>query len=176
MPKTYNTLSNVTVGSVLTASDYNESVENSNNFRVPPNVRAYRATDQTSYTSAASITWTAEAYDTDGMFAASSTNITVQTSGLYLITFQGLWTATATVAEYEPIVSVAGNSTLRVFDKAPSTTAARFNISGVVALTASQVVTASISFAGGSAYVIKGGTDPRSDTTSLSLAWLGQVS
>ena len=176
MAKTYPGIGPFAPGDILNAATMTDIDTNLDNQRVPASVRAYRATDATGYASGTSITWTAEAFDTDGMFTASSTDITIQTTGLYLITFQGFWTATATVAEYETIVTVAGNSTLRRYDKAPSTTAGRFNISGVVSLNAAQVVTASISFVGGSAYVIKGGTDPRSDTTSLTLTWLGQVS
>ena len=176
MGKTYNTIGTFVAGQILTAAQMNQIGTNVNNYRVPPSVRAYRSTDQTGYASGTSITWNAEAFDTDTMFAPSSTDITIQTTGLYVITFQGLWTATATVTEYEAIVTVAGNSTLRLYEKAPATTAGRFNLTGVVSLTAAQIVNASLSFVGGSAYVVKGGTDPRSDTTSLTLAWVGQVS
>lgn len=176
MAKTYPTISTFTAGQILTAAQMNDIGTNANNQRVPASVRAYRATDLSGYTSAASISWSAEGFDTDGMFTAPGTNVTVGTTGLYMITFQGLWNATATVTSFEPIVSLGGNSILRAFYSSPSTTAGRFNLSGVVSLTAADVITASLSFVGGSAYIVKGGTDPRADTTSLTLTWLGQVS
>jgi hypothetical protein len=95
MPKTYNTLSNVTVGSVLTASDYNEAVENSNNFRVPP-ICALRRTTLFTMASANTdyaITFTAANEDADtetptGMHDGSTDTdrITIRTDGVYLVT------------------------------------------------------------------------------------------
>ena len=91
MAKTYNPLSNVTVGSVLTASDYNEAVENSNNFRVPPMCSVYRnaALSHTSSGNYQSIAWDAEDFtQTDsGMWSAGTnpSRITLVTAGHYLV-------------------------------------------------------------------------------------------
>ena len=90
MAKTYNTLSNVTVGSVLTASDYNEAVENSNNFRVPPNTKAV-LTSNVAYTSNTPISWASANYDTEApsdpaWSSGSPTLITIQTDGIYVVT------------------------------------------------------------------------------------------
>lgn len=175
MAKTYPTLGPFVAGAVLTAAQMTNIVTYTTNLRVPASVRAYRATNLTGYTSASAISFSAEAYDTDGMYAGTGTNITVQTSGIYMITLQGLWNATATVTQYEAIVSLGATPILRCFENAVSTTAGRFNLSGIVSLTAADVITAAVSFVGGSAYVIAGGTDPRADTTSLSLTWVGQT-
>ena len=91
MAKTYNPLSNVTVGSVLTASDYNEAIENSNNFRVPPMcILRKTGTQACNNGSFTPITFGAgeELYDTDEMHSTSSNTarITPTTAGIYLFT------------------------------------------------------------------------------------------
>jgi hypothetical protein len=95
MAKTYNTFTDVTVGSVLTATDYNEVLENVENYRVPP-ICALRRT--TLFTMAAAntdyaITFTTANEDADtetptGMHDGSTNTdrITIQTAGVYLVT------------------------------------------------------------------------------------------
>jgi hypothetical protein len=84
MAKTYNTLSNVTVGSVLTASDYNEAVENSNNYRVPPMAKAY-STANTTLTNGqwVKIPVASKLYDTDSMHDSANSRIKIGTAGVY---------------------------------------------------------------------------------------------
>jgi hypothetical protein len=176
MAKTYNSLSTVTVGSVLTASDYNDALENLNNHRVPPSVRVFRSSDASSYTSAAAISWNAEAWDTDDMFTATSTNITVQTSGLYACTFYAYAVGSATITLVTPTVLVGGSSRLTTTLNT-GTTGGRFVLSGVLDLAATNVVTASVTFSGGSAYTIGGNASSNDINAShLTLQWLGQKS
>ena len=88
MAKTYNPLSNVTVGSVLTASDYNEAVENSNNFRVPPMCINTRTGQSINDATATAVAFTSAAsLDTDTMHSTSvnNTRFTAQTAGVYMV-------------------------------------------------------------------------------------------
>ena len=113
MPRTYNPLSNVTVGSVLTASDYNEAVENSNNFRVPPMCKAVRA----AAASVANSTFVPQAlsaadeYDTDTMHDTVTDNdrVTINTAGVYLVTAKATFAANTTG---QRIVAIAKNGSV----------------------------------------------------------------
>jgi hypothetical protein len=102
MAKTYNPLSNVTVGSVLTASDYNEAVENSNNFRVPAMCSLYRnaALSHTSNGNYQAVAWDSEEFtQTDSGMWASTPNpsrITLTTAGVYILTANASPGASAT--------------------------------------------------------------------------------
>jgi hypothetical protein len=46
MAKTYNTFTDVATGEVLTATNFNNVLENVGNYRVPPMCRAVRSTNQ----------------------------------------------------------------------------------------------------------------------------------
>ena len=92
MAKTYNTLtSDVTAGSVLTATLFNQVQENVRNYRVPP-LCILRKTATQSMTNGGftSITFGSaeETYDTDGMHSTSTNTarITPTTAGVYLLT------------------------------------------------------------------------------------------
>lgn len=92
MAKTYNTFTNVSAGSVLTASDYNDVLENVGNYRVPPSclltIASLAISTQVDLgNTTTSGTWTEEV-DTDTMHDAvtNPTRITVNTAGIYLVT------------------------------------------------------------------------------------------
>lgn len=173
MAKTYTALSSVSTGDVLTATAYNNLITNSNNFRIPPTVRVYRSSDSSSYTSAAAISWNAEAWDTDGTFTATSTDITIQTSGLYYCVFYAYAVGTATITLVEPKVLVGGTTRLHQTYNT-GTTGGRFVLAGIMDLSATNVVTASVTFSGGSAYTIAGNASATSaDASSLTLHWIG---
>jgi hypothetical protein len=179
LSKTYNPLSNVTVGSVLTASDYNKAVENSNNFRVPPSVMVRRTTNLTSYTSDTAIAWqSVGSTDTDPTMwtVSDATKITINTAGLYLVAFTGTATGTATISTAIPGIlvnaSFVASSTTAIF----SGTTARWALALVLNLSAGNALTASVGFSGGSAYVVSGNASLASDQTRLSATWLGLTS
>ena len=102
MAKTYNTFTNVSVGSVLTASDYNEALENIGNYRVPPLCSLFRnaALSHTSNGNYQSVAWDSQHFtQTDsGMWAASPnpTRITLVTAGAYQVTATATPGASAT--------------------------------------------------------------------------------
>jgi len=177
MPKTYNTIPSVTTGDVYTAAAHNNIVTNVNNYRVPPACHVYRSSDLTAYSSGTSITWNAEAIDTDGMWA-SGTNVVIDTAGLYLMVLKGNFTATATLTANGWRIAVDGTAVAQSYTQSvASGTLTQQSVSYVMPLTAGQIVTANITASGGSAYIIKGGASPHSENvTSLSVTWLGQVS
>lgn len=67
-----------------------------------PSAKAYRsaALSHTSTGSYQTITWDVELFDNDDIFAASSTNFTIQTAGIYLVTGVCDFAASATGARY----------------------------------------------------------------------------
>lgn len=113
MAKTYNTLtSDVTAGSVLTATLFNQVQTNIRNYRVPPmaqialsNSVAVATASHTSFTGFTSSNAT-EVFDTDGMVTLSGTAsaITIDTAGIYLATATATWAANATGVRYSRIV------------------------------------------------------------------------
>ena len=140
MAKTYNTLSSVTVGSVLTASDYNEAVENSNNFRNPPMVKCTRS-GNLSYTTNTPIVWNNEEYDTDGMHdSVTSTGtppinsrITPTTAGIYLVVFSLAFTFSGTSSAFQlSIMKNASTDQANNFSNTARTTLHRDSLSAIV--------------------------------------------
>ena len=183
MAKTYNPLSDVTVGSVLTASDYNEAVENSNNFRVPPACQVRRTTNLTSYTSDAGITWESAAYDTEGvsdpMWAASPnpTRVTIKTAGLYVVSFAGKVDGSATMTLVNAAISVNNNLVSGSFGSVFAGNTARFATSLILNLAATDFITCALGIVGGSAYVVTGSATAQDSTqTRLTVSWIGQAS
>lgn len=89
MPKTYTAGGTVAAGDVATAAAWNVLTVNSNNMIVPPAVRARRTTDQ-SITSGNLVQLTFDStaeFDTDSMYSSgANTRITINTTGLYIVT------------------------------------------------------------------------------------------
>lgn len=174
MAKTYNTLSTVSAGSVLTATAYNEAVENSNNYRVPPMCKAIRS-GNLSYTSATAVAWNDEAFDTDGMHDNSTNNsrITINTAGIYLfvlnvhITFTGTYTPGPDLQ----IIHSADGAIGYWYGGSSVAGAGVFNLSAVAECAASDYVEAKLTTTGAS-----GVTVIASAASYLSAVWIGQVS
>lgn len=87
----YTTPTTHVAGETLPAADWNVLVGNDVSFRdgtgvVPPMVIVRRAAAQSiPTTTVTSISFDTEDVDTNAMFTATSTNITIQTSGVYLL-------------------------------------------------------------------------------------------
>ena len=177
MAKDYNTFSDVSTGDVYTAAAHNLILENVNNYRVPPMCRVYRSSDLTSYSSGTAITWNAEDYDTDGMFTASSTDITINTAGIYLVVLNIYWTASATVATASAGIVEDGSTIQSKASSDGSATGGVVHQTGVFSFPAATVLTSIASFSGGSNYAIKGTAAANSNANShMSVTWLGQAS
>jgi hypothetical protein len=173
MAKTYNTLSNVTVGSVLTASDYNEVLENSNNFRVPPTVRAVRSSTL-SYTYTNDVAWNSEDYDTDTMHdnVTNNTRITPTTAGIYLVEFSVHFTFTGTSTTFQNIINKNGSLAINRFYSVARTTLHRDIIQGIfTANGTTDYFTCSFDMGGGTSPIIQNNA-----TSYFAATWLGQVS
>jgi hypothetical protein len=162
-------------GNVLTAAYLNTNVRDNTSFLfTPPSVRVHRTSNLTGYSSDAAITWSAEEWDTDGMWSSGST-ITIQTAGLYLINFAGRAGGSATISRIQPHVKNAG-SALSATDYVvtDSGTFSQFNLSIVRKLAAGATITATVVFVGGSAYAITGDATVGSNlNTGLTVQWVG---
>lgn len=181
MAKTYNTFTNVSTGDVLTATNFNNVLTNIGNYRVPPACEVYRSST-TSYTADAAITWQASNHDTespsDPMWS-SGTNpdrITIRTSGLYLVTFKGQITCTATLVQSQPSIRVGGTARYEHFANIISGTSSLWCMSAVMSLQATNYITCSVFISGGSSHQIVGNATPSNTQTLCSVAWVGQVS
>jgi hypothetical protein len=188
MAKTYNTLSTVTAGSVLTATAYNEAVENSNNYRVPPMCKVRRdATQSIAGNTQRLINWDAETFDTDSMFTASDVEITVNTAGIYLITATVRFPLNTTSTRGAAIVknavtSGSGDSTnvtsgLRIgtayIDRSPDTQTA-VCVSAIESFSATDTITV-IAYQNSGGALDTGG-QTTTEPTTCGVVWLGQVS
>lgn len=170
MPKTYPTLTDVATGDVLTASAYNNLLANARNMRVPPACSVYFGT-ATTYTQDTDIPWTAEDFaNTDGMWTSGAT-VTIQTAGLYLVTFSGRLTSTSS-SSARALVLFSG-ATTDLQGQAETTSDFRWAISCVRSLAALSTLTARVQGGGLGTITLQGNTDLR---PTLTATWLGQVS
>jgi hypothetical protein len=181
MPKTYTavTVANATAGNAILASDHSTNFQNVNNLIAPPSCQVVRTTNLTSYTADSDISWTTTAsWDTDGMFSAGSpTKITIQTTGLYLITMIGRLTATATITLVDPYIYVNGTTQLNfVLIPSISTTVGEWTSSLVHSFSAGDYFTQRVSVAGGSNYTISGSATTNDTQTRLNVVWIGRTS
>ena len=176
MAKTYNTLGTVAPGDVLRANSgtaaYNGVITNVNNYRVPP-MCSVTLTTTADYTQDTNIVFTSENYDTDGMFAPSSADVTIKTAGIYLVTFTGRATSTSS-ANFQPVIRLAGandpgEEVQQLFGAA--VTDARFSVSAVRSLAVNDVINARIQWSG--TITLQGGT---TQSPTLTATWLGQSS
>jgi hypothetical protein len=176
MAKTYNTISTFTSGQVLTAAQMNQIGTNVNNYRVPPMCSVYRSSNLTSYTSNTEITWNAEHWDTDAMWT-SGTDITVNTAGIYVVSFMGRITGSATILFATPQIVLNNNAAAAsVVELNTLTSEVRWEISTMLDCTISDTISAQVFISGGSNYVVTGAAGQSLESTRLQVAWLGQVS
>jgi hypothetical protein len=176
MAKTYTAGGTVLAGDVATAAAWNVLTVNSNNLIVPPAVSVFRSSTLSGYVSGAAITWQDEHYDTDSMWSSGApTVITVGTTGLYAVHFQGQLTATATVNVAVPEIQRSAVRLMSGFASLVSGNESRFSLSGIVSLTAADSITATMTINGGSAYNIVGGATYGDTQARLSLTWVGRT-
>lgn len=93
MAKTYNTLTDLTTGDVLTETWVDEAKENFDNLIVPPMAQVTSGTAWSIPTgTATTLGWTSEHFDTDSMWT-SGTALTVNTAGVYMVRGGVRWAA-----------------------------------------------------------------------------------
>jgi hypothetical protein len=166
----YTTLGTVAPGDVLRANSgtaaYNNVIGNIDALRVPPAVSVYYGT-ATTYTQDTDIVWTNEDYDTDGMWA-SGASVTIQTAGLYVVTFTGRATSTSSAGARAALL-FSGDPDGQ--SSAETTSDFRWSLSMVRSLSASDTITARLQWGG--TITLQGNTNLR---PTLTVTWLGQVS
>jgi hypothetical protein len=186
MAKTYNSIPTVSTGDVYTATAHNNIVENVNNYRVPPSVRAVRTSNLTGYTSGDPITWQAEEWDTDGTGASSMwdsgdpTKLYFRTAGLYLVVFKVYVAASGAFTNLNTgsaLNALTSSTTTYVNGHGPGTGTAAFGIqSFIVPASAGDYMTFGAFFGGGSGYTVLGAASDAFNQSSITATWLGQVS
>ena len=178
MAKTYGTVTTFTAGSVLTAAQLNVAGGAVNNLVLPASCQLVRTTNLTSYTASSDITWSSAAWDTDSMFSAGSpTQITVNTTGLFVITGMIQMSATATVTTAN--VDILKNAALvsRMILPINSTSTGGYaNPSYVASCVAGDIFTFRIGITGGSAYIITGNATETNNQSRISMTWIGRTS
>jgi hypothetical protein len=170
----WTTPGTATAGEVLTAAFWNTNVRDNSSFLfTPPMVKVYRSSNQTSYTSQASISWQAEEYDTDAMWT-SGTDVTIKTAGIYLISFYAFPSGTATITSVFAGVRKNGNYIGQQNFAPYSTSAGYASYSNIHKLAVSDVITADVQFLGGSAYIISGAATDSVNQSRLVVTWIGK--
>ena len=181
---TYVAPSTVVAGQTYGASAHNVIVNDIidhesriNDLTVPPSALLRRTTDLTSYTSGSAISWSSAEWDTDGMFdSGAPTKITIQTSGLYLVSFYVHVTGSATITQVQMDINVNGGQVHVDVVPPYNTTSAYLGRSTVVKLNATDYITGGIFFFGGSNYTIKGAGSLGISYSRLSATWIGRTS
>jgi hypothetical protein len=175
MPYTYNTLSNVTVGSVLTASDYNDALENIGNYRVPPLcVTTGINTSQTlTHASSTNLQFTgADSHDTDDIHNPSSNSdqFIAKTAGIYAVSGSLIINSTG-VTQMGLSITRNDSNVVQTGSASPVwQSAARLGVSALVVCAANDVVTLSV-------YQESSGSANRNPFGgNMSMVWVGQVS
>jgi hypothetical protein len=176
MAKTYNTFTNVATGDVLTATNFNNLLTNTANYRVPPMCRVYNTGNISPYSSLSAITWDNENFDTDGMHSTSTnTNrITVTTAGIYLFVLRV--NVTATTFSGWPNLRKNGTSVM-IGPQTDASDGGNFHMQAslVIEMAVNDYIDAAVGIGGSTGTVaINGGTS--NNGSWLAATWLGQVS
>jgi len=159
----------------LTAALWNEQVRDNTNFLYTPPMVAVRLTsDVNPYTSLTDISWQAEDYDTDNMWSSGAT-ITINTSGVYVMSLTAGPSATATLNRVGAIIFVNGGRKFYQDYVALTSTRGYCSVYGVYKMSAGDTITTQLEFFGGSNYRLEGQPLASDDNTvtKFSVAWLG---
>lgn len=179
MAKTYAdlTVANATAGNAILASDFATLFTNSNNYRVPPSCMVRKTATQ-AYTNPTTVSWDTDsgsgAHDTDGMWSSGSpTVITIQTTGLYLVSC-AIKASSATggaITAMQMSLSTSSGVSFPDFGVGFNTdTASAASASGVISLTAGDTISVGLYYNGtGTGLTVDVGSN-------MSATWLGQVS
>lgn len=175
MAKTYNTFTNVSTGDVLTATNFNNLLTNTANYRVPPAIQLVRTTAINPYTGGTAITWSSATYDTespsDPMWSSGGT-VTIRTAGIYLVT-ASLDIRTSSAMTGNTYVYTGG--TLASYFLFPATSNPRVVATFLMSLAVGNTLDIRVEFAGGGTVQINGAASG-ADQSRLNIQWLGQTS
>jgi hypothetical protein len=107
---------------------------------------------------------------------SSGTNVTINTSGIYLVEFSGLFSASATLTAVFPEIQLNGTR-VRLARAGFTVTDSYFSIVSTLKLAATNTISAGIDAAGGSGYILRGNANINNIvTTRLSVSWVGFAS
>ena len=178
MAKTYTAAGSATAGQVYTASAHNVIVTDVNNFIVPPMCSISRTASQSINSGTDTVVaFDTSVIDTDGMgTTGASAKITIQTAGVYVITFAVCFAAyTSTTTRQAFVAKNAGTGTRLIFlNITPTAGAVNFNGSVIASLAASDTLTGYVYHERGSAVNIESsGGHP---ACIMSATWVGRTS
>ena len=175
MAKTYTAPTTVNAGDAITASLYNTYVgTNVANLIVPPSCMVHRTSNLSGYASDTAITWQAEAWDTDSMYS-SGTNVTINTTGIYLLTLTVSWACTATATVANASFTINGTGVNGAFNSVNAGNVGVATGSLVASLNATDTITGRCGWAGGSAFIVKGDTTVTDNQSRMSVVWIGKT-
>lgn len=174
MAKTYTAAGSAIAGEVYTASAHNVIVTDVNNLIVPAALRLNLTTSAT-ITNGSSISWSSEAYDTDGMWSSGST-ITVNTTGLYVMTFNGFVTAATSLAYAISQINIGGDVTHYGAGAAILGGNSGYISQSVLAnIEATNTITFAVAFSAVGAVTLAGTTNDATRTRAT-VTWVGRTS
>jgi hypothetical protein len=104
---------------------------------------------------------------------SSGTTVTIETAGLYLLSFVGRANGTS-VTRIIPNIKLAGTNVVAV-ESLPSGGDTLFSVSSIQNLAVNDQITAAVSFVAGSAYVVQGNATPANNQTRLTVQWIGSA-
>ena len=166
------------VGDAVTAADYNIMANNAISFRnksgiVPPACKVYK-TGGASITDNTVITWDLERFDTDTMHSTvtNTGRITINTAGIYLVSFVYLVNFSGTITKEQPQIRKNGGSNAYNIKYGSGVTNTAHSMHTILNLAATDYVEALITFTGGSSFVIDG----NEETSFFSAVMLGATS
>ena len=171
MAKTYTNLTAVATGDVLTATNFNNAQTTINNHTVPPACKATRSSDL-SFTTATTIAWNSEDFDTDAMHdtATNNTRITANTDGIYIVTLalSMTYTGTLTGANVELMKNGATFSYTSLQSSRTSDFVSAYT--GITTAVATDYFEAKVTISGATALIVKADTK-----CSFSAVWVGKT-
>jgi hypothetical protein len=174
MAKTYTAAGTVVAGDVYTAAAHNIIATDVNNLIVPPSVGVRLTPSDKTVTSGTAFAWDAQEWDTDDMWA-SGANITINTSGIYQISYTGRALGTSGFTYVLPEIKMSGQEGRIGAAGAVSTTDYRWFLSTTAVLEQGTTVSFAILFAGGGTVTVNG-TDTAGSRNRASVSWIGRTS
>jgi len=107
---------------------------------------------------------------------SSGTGVTINTTGIYLLSLYASWTSAATSTVSNPSFAINGTAVNGSFQSVNAGINGAASVSLLISLSATNVVTGRIGWVGGSSYVIEGNATANSSTQSrMSVMWMGKT-
>jgi hypothetical protein len=174
MAKTYTSVPTVSTLATYPSATYNTyTAQNINNLIVPPMCRLEKSAGA-SITSGSVFTWNVESFDTDDMHSTSSNTerITINTAGVYLVTFTYTLNFSGTITKEQPQILLSGSAYQYDMKYGSAAGNTANTVQTVIACNATDYLRVLIDFTGGSSFTVDGNTA----STSFSAVWVGRTS